>query len=91
MHHIHAIDRQAISSPRSRMTLSLFPARLLSSHERLQALINALPAGSFLLCLPNARDAQEQEAWDAIVWSVRALGRPTFVFSLAELESTLSP
>lgn len=82
-------DEDLIRTPRTRRTLSLFPARLLLAQERLQVLLDALPAGSFVLCLPSVRDGEQHPAWDAIAWSVRALGRPTFIFSTAELERAL--
>ena len=83
------------SFPHSRhitMTLVLVPARFLLRTTQLRALLDNLSPGSFLLCLPSAQDdgSERHQAWEAIRLSAQALGRPTVVFSIADLERTLA-
>jgi hypothetical protein len=64
--------------------VALIPAALLPYRKQWQALANSLPAGGILLCLPIARDATQQHAWDALRWSLQAHGRPTLVLTVEE-------
>lgn len=65
--------------------LAMVPARLLPYKHQWQALANALPTGSILLCLPSSHDARHQAAWNAIVLSVCTTGHPVLVLPLGRL------
>lgn len=60
-------------------TLALVSARLLPQRGQWQALANALPPGSILFMPPTTQDNRHQDAWAALMDSMRALGFRVFV------------
>lgn len=77
--------RNAPDDPSSSCTaagLAVVPACLLPYKRQWQALANALPSGSILLCLPRARGRAHRDAWDAIVRSMCAMGHPVLVLPM---------
>ena len=68
--------------------IALVPASLLPLRERWQALANALPVGSILVCLPTD-DAFHQGAWNDLVASIRAMGHQVLVISMEYFAGSL--
>lgn len=62
--------------------LAVVPARLLPYRQQWQILANALPPGSILVCFPVPSTAVHQDAWEAVVRSMRATGHPVLVLSM---------
>jgi hypothetical protein len=58
--------------------VALVPASLLPCKAWWQALANALPPGSILVCLPTG-DGRRKELWLDVISSIRAMGRRVLV------------